>query len=380
MKRLLTLTLALLLALSLAACSTGESGDETTGEHEEYDPAWHLSETLSGVDLLVEYENGIIFPYTEFEKSINQFLFKIEFFEEFYPIGSMMQYRLSVTNNTGEDVVYDAGATLGEIRLEDQGYPLSGPKPVLRSVSFEPISHRDVSYDTDGEEERVFPAGETLVFERAIRVDPAFFTLNKYNFVFLLRRNYGVTVEYATFEYPIYVVDYETVKLDVEPYTPEWHLSETVEEDLLRRYDIGVVPPLTEEKTIDSLFFQIEFFEEFYPIGSQMQYRLSVTNNTGEDVTYDAVTTLGHLSYTDPKTLERRTLEFNAVNHRDVKYHNYTDMSMTVPRTLPAGETVVFERALRVDPGYFTVGSYTFCFFIAGKTLEIPISVIDRNN
>ena len=178
---------------------------------------------------------------------------------------------------------------------------------------------------------------------------------------------------------------------DFEPYTPEWHLSETVDEELLlsdASTDIGIRVPLVYEKTVSDVAFRFEFFEEFYPIGSMMQVRISVTNNTTEDIVYQANTEsmLGLLykeaDETDELLRAPRFLQVREPNGESFTY--YTDDQK--PRNFHAGETLVFERAVRVSPDFFSKGeTYSYIFAMIDITsdmrfynVEIPISVEDR--
>ena len=95
------------------------SGGEIPGEKEIYIPGWHLSEDRS--DLYISYNDYVLsFERTEYEENENGFLIHVDFFENYYPAGSMLQYRITVTNNTGEDIAYDGKAALGRITYSER--------------------------------------------------------------------------------------------------------------------------------------------------------------------------------------------------------------------------------------------------------------------
>ena len=225
MKKLLCLLLVLCVLLSVGCTnpqgggetsadpSGGEttadaSGGETTGEPEAYTPQWHLSETIED-EAFVDYDIGVIVPYTTYEKDMKGLLFRVEFFEEFYPLGSILQVRLSITNNKGMDIEYDLAKTLGAIVY-------TGPNNSFytdKSVALKPVSHQDVRYYSAEEDYYSLPAtlraGETVVFERAIRINPVFFTPGEYEFRFTVMPPKPVE-PYAVFTFPIAVVNRNT--------------------------------------------------------------------------------------------------------------------------------------------------------------------------
>lgn len=172
---------------------------------------------------------------------------------------------------------------------------------------------------------------------------------------------------------------------DLEPYTPEWHLSETVDEELLlsdASTDIGIRVPLVYEKTVSDVAFRFEFFEEFYPIGSMMQVRISMTNNSKKDIEYNAAGMLGHIcrweNFEMGKSVSfRPVLDPNNGEKLEEKDY-YADV--VYKRNFLVGETLVFERAVRVSSEFFTVGEYAYSFpsyFGDNEIVKIPITVVN---
>ncbi|MBR2907627.1 MAG: hypothetical protein IKC26_06220 [Clostridia bacterium] len=223
MKKLFCLLLVLCVLLSVGCTNTqgggetttGPNGDETTADPNggettgaqnppiEYTPQWHLSGTFNG-DLLVSYDENdgymIKIPQTQYEENINGFLFHIDFFEDYYPAGTMMQYRVSITNNTSEDIRYDAKSTIGRITNG------SG-----RSELFSVVYPTNLDYFTDDVDERTLPMGKTVVFECATRVDNSFFAEGDYTLHINLRRlssSASPPREYAAFSYPVEVKNF----------------------------------------------------------------------------------------------------------------------------------------------------------------------------
>ena len=150
------------------------SGGETPGEKEIYIPGWHLSETYNN-DLYVSYNNyGISFERTEYEENKNGFLIHVDFFENYYPAGSMLQYRITVTNNSGKDIIYNAKNALARITYSE------------KIIVCDSIFPNDICDVTDDVDLREFHAGETLVFEGTTRIDSKFFAVGSYRFGFTL--------------------------------------------------------------------------------------------------------------------------------------------------------------------------------------------------
>ncbi|MBR2907619.1 MAG: hypothetical protein IKC26_06180 [Clostridia bacterium] len=166
-------------------------------------------------------------------------------------------------------------------------------------------------------------------------------------------------------------------------HTPQWHLSETVEDELMIEYDIGVVTPLVYEKTINDIFYRVEFFEEFYPIGSLMQVRITMTNDSDNEFVYDATNMLG-LIYQWGDYEVGRSVKFFPVHEPEGQEIDYSVVYIGegIERTLPVGGTIVFERALRVTPEFFIKGEYVYGFPVFGEgydTVKIPLEVVNRN-
>ena len=113
-------------------------------------------------------------------------LFNVEVFEKFYPVGSYLQVRLSVTNNTGADFEYYANADVGFL-IPKGGIGSQMNLPPLVRPEYPGISYTDyVDY-------RVFPAGETLVYEFTRYISPEYFVMQNYDLLFLISTKEPVT-------------------------------------------------------------------------------------------------------------------------------------------------------------------------------------------
>ena len=171
-------TICLLLVLCILfcfGCANTEDGDETTADPsdeetsfdlESYTPKWHLSETISSELYIPRKTRAIKIPKTVYEEDINGFHFHVDFFETIYPEGSKMQYRATITNNSGSAIRYDAKAAVGMICGNGQEKQFDVVIP-------------DISILSDYTDVRTFEAGETLVYEGLIRspaVEPGKYT------------------------------------------------------------------------------------------------------------------------------------------------------------------------------------------------------------
>ncbi len=69
-----------------------------------YNGTWYLSDWEFRLDNRAEDHSGYIKLPFVYEESVESAHFKVEFFREIYALNSYIQCRVSVTNNTGEDV------------------------------------------------------------------------------------------------------------------------------------------------------------------------------------------------------------------------------------------------------------------------------------
>ena len=92
-----------------------------------------------------------------------------------------------MTNNSKKDIEYNAAGMLGHIcRWEnfEMGKSVSF-RPVLDPNNGEKLEEKD--YYADVVYKRNFRVGETLVFERAVRVSPDFFSKGEtYSYIFAM--------------------------------------------------------------------------------------------------------------------------------------------------------------------------------------------------
>ncbi len=219
MKKLTILILVLCLVFSLFSCGTKGNGDSSgtpegsgTGEQnppEGYTPRWHLSEQLGG-NLLSEYDLGVAIPLTECTRYSDDVVFEVELFEKFYPLGSYLQARITVTNNSEADIIYYANSSPGEITSTE--YNSSSRRTQSLTPILEPEGYEDINYYIDGVQRRVFKRGEQLVFERAILVSPRYFIVGEYSLEFTIRQIEPTTKEYKC-SIPIFFVDRNTTDL-----------------------------------------------------------------------------------------------------------------------------------------------------------------------
>ena len=140
----------------------------------------------------------------------------------------------------------------------------------------------------------------------------------------------------------------EETSFDLESYTPKWHLSGTTSDLYISRKPRAIkIPKTVYEEDINGFHFHVDFFETIYPEGSKMQYRATITNNSGSAVRYHEKSAIGVI-YGNGQTEYFKMVTPN-ISHLTDDDGRWIDLN--------EGETVVFEGALRspaVEPGKYT--------------------------
>ncbi len=202
MKKILSLFIALLLLLSVG-CAAPQEGDdpsetleesgsgaqnppyESSGEWtptEEYTPGWYLSETLQNEitppEVPEELSGYVVRVPRVYEETHDGVLFRVEFFHEYYPLGSLIQVRIQLQNNTGKEIVYGSNSlSLGCFCSEPGDLEGQSKSLYWRDSILDPgrVNGEDF-YFTCVSRETEFPAGETFTYERVYVAEPSFFT------------------------------------------------------------------------------------------------------------------------------------------------------------------------------------------------------------
>ena len=175
-----------------------------------------------------------------------------------------------------------------------------------------------------------------------------------------------------------------TEELTTEEETTPWHLSVPPEWEL-RLYDVPKEKenlyyrlPLVHEGEVDGFSLKFEFFQEFYPIGEPVQMRMSITNNTGEDISY--AWNPGYLGYVIADGSGAGYVE-------SIRTADLVDVDTLYYRELASGETVVYEKVMVVDPALVTADAS----FSLGVTIlvlqdqmahsyELPFSFVELDS
>ena len=209
-----------------------------------------------------------------YEETSHGIRFKVEFdFEEYaIPDSEPLNIRvmISYTNLSNKTISFDAGQPSASGVFERNDGVRAYPKESDRHDIFEKdkeyavtISPRDKHYDyVYFSVQDFFNLENTYTFSVEVETDQA--------------KTCGVTI-------PIEIIEKE-VKPDL--YQGPWYLSdwgyrlEYIEED-----PGGYIKlPSVYEESVEGAHFKVEFFSDTYLLNSYIQCRVSVTNNTGENV------------------------------------------------------------------------------------------------
>ncbi len=186
MKIKLTISLFLLLSLLVNGCTSADNlpAESTTGPDiiaSESVPATALSETAAwyldlqtGWPLETESVPAELSGYSvkvplQCSATIDNIIFTIDFFQEYYPLGEFIQLRITAVNNTGSDIEYHGNSNYGT------GYFYCYNKPEATYSMIGINANQGAYFAMDAVALETLKAGETTTYERLTRADPDFF-------------------------------------------------------------------------------------------------------------------------------------------------------------------------------------------------------------
>ncbi len=180
MKRLLLILLALLLCVGAVGCAFADDNPST----QYYEP-WYLDYSLNRAPTLPEVPSELsdvrIHLPKEWSKSENGYEVKLEFFQEEYALGELIQYRITATNHTEETIIIPESDlnsnTFPGVFLRSDGKTwgldaLNSPEPVKGDK--DPMEENG-PWAADAVKECVLLAGSSATQECVFVVDPSFF-------------------------------------------------------------------------------------------------------------------------------------------------------------------------------------------------------------
>ncbi len=164
--------------------------------------------------------------------------------------------------------------------------------------------------------------------------------------------------------------------------TMAWYLSKETDykialpevPEYLKGYAVKVPTSYTE--ILDGVDYKIEFFQEYYPLGSLIQARITITNNTTETIDY--ISEYYNTGYFIREDNEKNAFIALGVNQIADYYNAAVDH-----KVLPAGETSVIEKVFIADPDFIKPDmTYKFIFSLCnviGPLLN-AVTEIKTNN
>jgi hypothetical protein len=134
--------------------------------------------------------------------------------------------------------------------------------------------------------------------------------------------------------------------------------------------EYAVKVPLQYTETIENVTFTLDFFQEYYPLGSLMKLRITVTNNTGADIEFIGNNSPGYFSD------GTQNLSITGITAGQAAYYAKQSVEM---ETIKTGETVTYEQLYLASPDFFKAGKSIS--FIYDKLwdlykIEFPIEVV----
>ncbi len=124
-----------------------------------------LIETMSVPAELSEYTVKVPLQYTE---TVDNIVFTFNFFQEYYPLGGLIQLRVTVTNNTGADIKFVGNNSPGYFSDNKQCLTITGI-----------TVYQAAYYAMTSVEMETIKAGETVIYERLYTASPDFFMPGK---------------------------------------------------------------------------------------------------------------------------------------------------------------------------------------------------------
>jgi len=369
MKKILCLLLVLCVLFCVGCTNPQQGGDEPSETPQDSgsgnaDPPgspneWHLSGEPEEEPYISYSDYGVEIPEIKYDETINDIRFELDFFEGYYPAGSILQYQLTVTNNTGADLRYEGHRAVAHL-CPEEGTGDADPVPCKL---INPYKTYNTRYDPTFEESPLYTllAGKSEVFQGYLRVDERLFRAGAYLFRVVLTEPREISYHtHAVFSCPVNVV-YEEFEV-IEEELPTWHISEWKKPDEAKRQpyisydDYGLeIPEPKVDETVNGFRFELDFFDDFYSAGSLLQYRLRITNNTGEAVSIREPAAVGAVMRGGAE------YSFNMVTPKGLTYDRDSNAP---PRTFQAGETLVYEGYMRVGADFFNELTYHFRVFL----------------
>ena len=204
-----------------------EKPEETTAAETELpkissDTPWYLSWETSGKfpsDKVVVPEDvktrAIKVPLV-YEETYNGMSFKVEFFQEYYPLEDPLQAKVTIVNHTGKDVGFVGN--IKRARILKNGSSFYTESTFHYPFEHEQIHYTEIYYGSEVLSELVIPSEETFVFEPIIiGITPI--GQVRYTTIYDMESEYSYCVSISEFngdrywkiEFPIEIVEVERI-------------------------------------------------------------------------------------------------------------------------------------------------------------------------
>ncbi len=158
--------------------------------------------------------------------------------------------------------------------------------------------------------------------------------------------------------------------------TETWYLSSQTDRAIetisvpeeLSKYAVKV--PVHHTETVNNVVFTLDFFQEYYPLGSLIQLRITITNKTGADIEFIGNNSPGYFSD------GQRHLYIIGITVGQAAYYAKQSVEM---ETIKTGDTVTYEQLYLASPDFFKPGksiSYVYDKLWDLYKIEFPIEVV----
>lgn len=105
----------------------------------------------------------------QYIKTVNNIVFTVDFFQEYYPLGGFIQLSITAVNNTGSDIEYHGNNHYGTGYF----YCYNRPEASYRMIGI--TASQEAYFVKASVARETLKAGETTTYERLTRADPDFF-------------------------------------------------------------------------------------------------------------------------------------------------------------------------------------------------------------
>lgn len=331
------------------------SSCDTIIDGHEADPTGTIN---SNITLLPETEpilpettiNSSVKPHIKvplvYEETSKGIRFKVEFsFEEYaIPDAEPLRIRVAIyyTNLSNKTIYFDAGRPSASGVFERNDGVCVYPK----ESDMHDIFEKDKEYGV-------------TISPHDKHIDDVYFSVQDF---FNLENTYTFSVEVETDQAKTcgVTIPIEIIEKEVKPdfYQGTWYLSDWGYrlKYLEENDDMFVELPVLYEDATEGAFFKVEFFSETYALNSYIQCRVTVTNNTGSDVTVYRKSMLNHGGFIRDS---QREVMLPYSNCKD--RHGFYESAFGGYMSVANGETYVIESVFVATENFFEEGhEYSF--------------------